>query len=266
MNRQRSGDSVHHKSVEQQQPRKTFGWKPLYDTSSVSSVSSRPEKKAPASPETRSVSSERYGGSPKASSSSPMLLNQKRPSRSMSQSACTSIARKPSYLMKRDRTVSASSPVIQPQRSMSNTSTSLLSPSSPRSTPGRLYPHSPSSTATPPSPYKPPPLYPLSPSTPMKQNPGDSTIEKLDFPEVVPLELQQKLETNELVELTPQPERGALSSALQSLDVLEEECTQSAVMKVRNPVTKLRDRNAELDAIVDNVRGVLRRIADLRNK
>ena len=74
----------------------------------------------------------------------------------------------------------------------------------------------------------------------------------------IPLDLQQKLQSDSLVELTSQPERGALSNRISCLQEIEETCRATAVMKVRNPVTKLKERIAELDAIVENVHKVLR--------
>ena len=79
-------------------------------------------------------------------------------------------------------------------------------------------------------------------------------------------ELQEQLDSNELIHLTEQPVRGSISTSVKSLQELKELCEKTAVMKVHNPEIKMKDRIAEIDAIVDNAHAVLQRVLLLRNE
>lgn len=83
---------------------------------------------------------------------------------------------------------------------------------------------------------------------------------------VIPPELQIQLDSNELVQLTEQPVRDRISTSVKSLQELKELCEKTAVMKVHSPEIKMKDRIAEIDAIVDNANAVLQRVLIIRNE
>ena len=89
---------------------------------------------------------------------------------------------------------------------------------------------------------------------------------ELVFPPAVPEELQQRLQSETVIELTEQPIRGSLSAATKSLEELESVCSAAAVMRIHNPPTKLRNRIDELDVIVNNARKALEKAVRLRNE
>lgn len=90
--------------------------------------------------------------------------------------------------------------------------------------------------------------------------------ESLESLPLIPPELQSQLDSNELVQLTEQPVRGSISTCVKSLQELKELCEKTAVMKVHNPEIKMKDRIAEIDAIVDNANAVLQRVLRIRNE
>lgn len=73
-------------------------------------------------------------------------------------------------------------------------------------------------------------------------------------------EFLAKLDSKDLVELTIQPERAALSQCFTSLTELETLCEETAVMKVSHPTTKMKERINDLDQIVENARNVLLKV------
>ena len=89
---------------------------------------------------------------------------------------------------------------------------------------------------------------------------------ELVFPPAVPEELQQRLQSETVIELTEQPIRGSLSAATKGLEELEAVCSAAAVMRIHNPPTKLRNRIDELDVIVNNARKALEKAVRLRNE
>lgn len=289
------GDSSDRQSSEQIQPMKRFGWRPLCDISSGSSPPSRNRQPStiPRNSVLRTPEKSRISGM--ETRNAPGLQNQKRTSDSVSNtSGPTPNSKGLRYVAKRDRTADQSpsvkathSPSLVKTQSSVVTPTRTRIPVSPRSlqTSATRSLHSPSQTVNPsfsttnqlsPSSrqsfsYRSPALQhrsshnPASPHsqssasqqlTPHTEVTPQQSIQEEEPP--IPLELQQRLQSDSLVELTAQPERGALSNRLGCLQEIEETCRAAAVMKVRSPVTKLKERIGELDVIVENVHKVLR--------
>lgn len=73
-------------------------------------------------------------------------------------------------------------------------------------------------------------------------------------------EFLDRLNSKDLVELTIQPERAAMSQCLAALNELEALCNETAVMKVAHPTSKMKERINDLDQIVDNARNVIMKV------
>lgn len=295
------GDSSDRQSSEQTQPMKRFGWKPLYEPSSVSSTPSRIRQPSTSLRNSVLKTPEKSRTVGIESSNTLGLQNQKRTSDSVSNtSGPTPNSKGLRYIAKRDRTAEQSpsvttyhSPSLVRNLSPGMTPTRTRTPISPSThrTSASYSLHSPSGTQvftssstavnqwSPGSrssvPSRSPALqhrhsshYHVSPhsqmstsnsqqQTPPQQSTPQQPILEEEEP-LIPPELEQRLLSDSLVELTPQPERGALSNRISCLQEIEEVCRIAAVMKVRNPVTKLKERIAELDSIIENVHNVLR--------
>jgi hypothetical protein len=85
------------------------------------------------------------------------------------------------------------------------------------------------------------------------------------LPEIFSSELIAQLNSSDFIEIAEEPSHGSISRALQSLQQLEQLCLNTSVMKMKSPETKIKERIAELDVIVDNAREVLKRIVEMRN-
>ena len=292
------GDSSDRQSSEQTQPIKRFGWRPLCEIPSGSSTPSRNRQPSTSSRNSVLKTPEKSRIMGMETNNASGLQNQKRTSDSVSNtSGPTPNSKGLRYIAKRDRTVDQSpsvkayhSPSLVKTQSSVATPTRTRIPASPLAhrTSATYSLHSPSQALNPSSPtmnqwssgsrssfsYRSPVLQHRSshnPTSPHLQssasNSQQQTPHMLPTPQQpiqeeeeppIPLDLQQKLQSDSLVELTSQPERGALSNRISCLQEIEETCRATAVMKVRNPVTKLKERIAELDAIVENVHKVLR--------
>ena len=329
-----------HQVSEARQARRTFGWKPVYDTSGVlpqrtvrnqsPTQGVSPVQKTPTRQEknlgqrgqlSESSTQKRSSNSAAVPSLSPASSRQlgyqmKRDRRSPVTSShisprvtlSTPIQSRPSIrsdaaspVSVHSRALSQSSPITSHTRFASRSNATSPSPSvrsrsvlhpvasSPSPVQSRLASRSGGGSPSPAphsrSAFSPSvPAVPSSLSAPSAPSPATSRMStprlvrhlqaasnpfceaELVFPPAVPEELQQRLQSETVIELTEQPIRGSLSAATKSLDELQSVCSAAAVMRIHNPPTKLRNRIDELDVIVNNARKALEKAVRLRNE
>lgn len=261
MNKQSPPHHYGEGGLDNSQHRKTFGWKPVYqikEKSITSSPSANSSLSTPVSTHVLSPSSVR-SSNPLKSPQPYGTIKRAGSTLSLSQNP-TPNTKELSHVSKRDR-----SGVSSPQPShygvvSSSPSSSRLYGSIP-TTPVRNRPQSSRNQSS-------------SKQVESQQHPQVSIKKAVSSPvfshkrsgEVIPKDLLERLNSEEVIELTIQPERGSMSESVAPLKEFEELCNASSVMKVRNPITKIKDRIAELDAIVENARNALLKVIAIHNE
>ena len=337
----KSSDNVSERQVtEPRRAKRTFGWKPVYDTSKLSSqqtVSNKTPIKVTSVAKATSAWQDR--GINQRNQLSELPTKKRASDAVMNPSLSPASSLQFSYQPKRDRrkqlpknTISPRTTVSTPVQSRVSLRSDAASPSSvhsrstlpstslftPTRSPHRSAAFSPSPSASPslrgrstvpisvpPPSLSPrisvapsrtrfasrsnvsspassvhsrptePPLLQSSPisrlSTPRLVRRADPAPEafsevELSFPPAIPAELQARLQSESIIELTEQPVRGSLVAAVRCLEELEAVCSAAAVMRIHNPPTKLRNRIEELDAIMATVHRALERAVRIRNE
>lgn len=234
------------------QERKTFGWKPQYHPISGTSVGNPPPAFQRSNPQSPNGYNSNIRKSP---TQKPMLSvnrNSKREGNVLPTSPnLTPVTKEMMHHAKRERSAEASPPPASPASPHSRTI---------RSTPVKTnrtvtQPHTPAkrneNTVV------------TSPEVGIKKITTEPTVPSQPEEEVLSPELKEKLMSSDFIGLTIKPEICALEQCLQPLQEMEVICSEGAVMKVKNPTTKLEERNLELDVIVENAHNVLLKVISM---
>lgn len=242
--------------VGQQRVRKTFGWRPTYSPNQGMTQSTPQRIMVHSGSPSLQNSSSLSMQSPNHTPSSAMYGNKKREGSTLNLSQNpTPNTKNISYIIKRDR--STLSTPQRPRQGLTSPPSSSRHPGSVKSTPVKNRVGSPG-------------MHPSSgmdsSNVAIKKAASSPVFSRNQSEETISKEFLDRLATNEVVELSIQPERGALGKCLQSLQELEVLCNETSVMKVRNPITKMKDRISELDAIIDNARNVVLKVVAIYNE
>ena len=337
----KSSDSLSERQLtEPRRAKRTFGWKPVYDTSKLNSqqtVSNKTPSKVTSVAKTSSSWQE--NGVNQRNQLSELPTKKRASDAVMNPSLSPASSRQLSYQPKRDRRSPLTANSISPRATVSTPIQSRVSLRSDATSPSSVHSRSnlPSTTqfspthsshrpvtfspspspspsirsrstvpvSVPPSSLSPrtsvapnrtrfasrsnvsspatsvhsrptePPLLPSSPSSRLSTprlirhipTASESFSEvELAFPPAIPSDLQTRLQSESIIELTEQPVRGSLFAAVRCLEELEATCSAAAVMRIHNPPTKLRNRIDELDAIMNTVHRALERAVKIRNE
>lgn len=260
MNRPSSSNTRGLSRDDQKQERNTFGWKPeQYSTpgNKVGNSQSAFQRSTPQSPNGYSSNVQK---STIQKSILPISRNAKREGSSFPSSPnLTPITKELCHHAKRDKS-SISTPPHSIESRRSPSSPNLINSRSIHSTPIKMN----KTTTQLQSPSKQSKTSVItSPEVSIKKSTTNPSVSKQEEEDVLSQELKEKLMSKEYIGLTIKPESYALEQCLQPLQEMEDLCSEGAIMKVKNPITKLEERNLELDAIVENAHSVLLRVISI---
>ena len=260
MNRPSSSNTRGVPRDDQKQERNRFGWKPTHDSTPENKVgNSKPvyQRSTPQSPNGYSSSIQK---STIQKSSLPINRNAKREGSSFPSSPnLTPVSKELLHHAKRDKPATLiPSHTIESRRSPS--SPNLINSRSIHSTPVRMNKNT-SQLQSPSKQNKTSVV--TSPEVSIKKITTNPIVSKQEEEDVLSQELKEKLMSKEYIGLTIKPESSALEQCLQPLQEMEVLCNEGAIMKVKNPTTKLEERNLEIDAIVENAHSVLLRVISI---
>lgn len=261
MNKQSTPHHYGEGGLDNNQHRKTFGWKPVYqikEKSVASSPSTHSSISTPVSTHVQSSSSVR-SSNPLKSPQPYGTIKRAGSTLSLSQNP-TPNTKEISHISKRDRSGVSSPQTSYYGAAYSSPSSSRLYESIP-TTPVRNRMHSSGNRSS-----AKPVESPQHPQVSIKKAVSSPLFNHKPSGEVIPKDLLERLNSEEIIELTIQPERASMTQSVAPLEEFEELCTAFSSMKVRNPVTKIKDRIAEIEAIVANARDALLKVIAIHNE